>query len=109
MLGKHGNNHGDTHAAIGRFADTHHEAGKEHLLIVLGQRATEGRQAPEHGHQRQAFDPAETVCEQGQGERQQADHQGDDAAEQAELTVAQRPLALEHGEHGVKHLPRHVV
>ncbi|MNN84387.1 hypothetical protein D3C81_2015430 [compost metagenome] len=64
MLGKYGNHYGNTDAAISRFTDAYHEARNEHLLIIFGEGTTEGRHAPQHGHQGQALDPAETVGKQ---------------------------------------------
>ncbi|MCY1420344.1 hypothetical protein D9M71_359600 [compost metagenome] len=100
---------GDADAAVGGLADAYQEAREEHVLVVFRQAAAEGRQAPEHGHQRQAPGPAPAVGDQGKGEGQQADHQRDDAAEQAELRIAQAPFGLEQRKHRIEHLPRHVV
>ncbi|MNE22180.1 hypothetical protein D3C80_1153730 [compost metagenome] len=108
-LGEHREHHGDADAAIGGLPYADEEPGHEHVLVVFRQAAAQGRQAPEHGHQRQALDPAEAVGQQRQGEGEQADHQGDDAAEQAELGVAQDPFGLEQWKYGVEYLPRHVV
>ncbi|MNF59554.1 hypothetical protein D3C84_411480 [compost metagenome] len=109
MFGEHRNHHRDAHAAVGGFADADHEPRNEHLLVVLSQRATQGRHAPQESHQRQALDPTEAVGHQRQGKRQQADHQGNDATEQTQLSVAQRPLSLEQGEYRVQYLTRHVI
>ncbi len=40
---------------------------------------------------------------------QQPDHQGDDARQKAELAVGQAPFGLQQREHGIQHLPRHVI
>ncbi|MNT21671.1 hypothetical protein D3C72_1570180 [compost metagenome] len=109
VAGEHRDHHGDADAAIGRFANAHQKTGNKHLLVVFRQGAPQGGQAPEHGHQHQAFDPAKTVGQQRQGKSQQPDHQRNDTAEQAELAVTQSPFALEQGKYRVEHLARHVV
>ncbi|MNO92519.1 hypothetical protein D3C76_840970 [compost metagenome] len=102
---EHRHHHGNTDAAVGRLADTNQKACDEHLLVVFRQGATQGSQAPHHGHEGQALDPANAVGQQRQGEGQQTDHQCDDAAEQPELAVAELPFLLEQREYGVEHLP----
>ncbi|MNP09818.1 hypothetical protein D3C76_1019380 [compost metagenome] len=104
MFRKHRNHHRDADTAVGGFADADHEPRDEHLLIVLRQRATQRGQAPQHRHQRQALDPAKAVSHQRQRKCQQANHQRDNATEQAKLPVAQGPFALEQREHRVQHL-----
>ena len=84
---EHGDHHGDADAAVGGLPHSHQEAGDEHLLIVLGQGAAQGRQAPERGHHGQALDPAETIGEQGERKGQEPDHERHYAAEQAKLSV----------------------
>ncbi|MNO94308.1 hypothetical protein D3C76_859260 [compost metagenome] len=106
---EHRHHHGDADAAVSGLADADQKARDEHLLVVLGDSAAQRGQAPHHRHEGQALDPADAVGEQGQRKGQQADHQGDDATEQAELAVAELPLLLQQGEHGIQHLPRHVV
>ena len=106
---EHRDHHGDADTAVGGLPHSHQEAGDEHLLVVLCQGAAQGRQAPERGHHGQALDPAEPVRQQGEREGEQADHERDYAAEQAELGVGECPLPLEHGEDGVEHLARHVI
>ncbi|MNN14008.1 hypothetical protein D3C81_1270610 [compost metagenome] len=107
--GEYREHHGDADAAVGCLPYADQEACDEHLLEAFRQAAAERRQAPQDGHQGQAPDPSPAIRHERQREGQQADHQGDDATEQAELRIGQRPLALEQREHRVEHLPRHVV
>ncbi|MNH13384.1 hypothetical protein D3C79_729540 [compost metagenome] len=83
VAGEYRDHHGNADTAIGSLADPDQKARNEHLRVVFRQATAERGQAPQHGHQHQAAYPAETVGQQRQREGQQADHQRDDAAEQA--------------------------
>ena len=99
----------DADAAVGRLADAHEETRREHLFVALRETARERGEAPQQRHDGQAVDAAPAIGEQRQREGQHSDHQRDDAAQRAELSVAQVPFRLEQREHGIEHLSRHVV
>ncbi|MNP05701.1 hypothetical protein D3C76_976590 [compost metagenome] len=106
---KDAQHHGQSDAAIGRFADADEEARDEHFLIVGGETAHQGGQAPDRRHQNQAADASQAIGDHRQRKGQHTDGNGDDAGQRAQLGIGEAPFGLELRKNHRQHLPRHEV
>ncbi|MNS48320.1 hypothetical protein D3C72_808870 [compost metagenome] len=107
--GEYRQHHGNAHAAIGSFADSHAQPGDEHFAEVRRHCTAECSEAPQAGHQHEALDPAPAVGEDRQRQCQDPHHQRNNAAERAQFRISQRPFVLQQRKYRIEHLARHVV